>query len=288
MTALTSTISALGGIASTRELRERGFSLEILYGAVRRGEILRPRKGWYAHPSVAGDSIRAWRVGGRLACLSAAAQLGLWVPTFEKLHVEVAITASRLRAPNDRRVRLSDLDETATQVHWTSSVSAGGRTSVSVEAAVRQVFDCQGDDSGFIALESALNLGKLDEVDRHTLIESLPQRSRSLARHASHHSDSGGESELKLMLLRLGIPFRQQVLCAERWPVDFLLGEHLAIEADSRAHHSDPYRDRKKDAELSAASVRVLRFMYSQIHFEQSAVERAILSALARGDAHFA
>jgi very-short-patch-repair endonuclease len=112
-------------------------------------------------------------------------------------------------------------------------------------------------------------------------------RFQTLARRASHHSDSGSESEMKLLLFELGVSFRQQALVVG-WPLDFLIGKHLAIEADSKAHHSDPYRDRKKDAELSEASVRVLRFMYSQIRYEKPAVKRAIVAALARGDAHSA
>jgi very-short-patch-repair endonuclease len=155
-------------------------------------------------------------------------------------------------------------------------------------AAIDQIFRCQGDETGFVILESALNLGRLAQGDSVALVNSLPVLSRRLCRHANHLSDSGGESLLKLLLLRLGIPFRQQVLIANRWPVDFLLGEHLAIEADSKAFHSDPYRDRKKDAELSSAGVRVLRFMYSQIRYELPAVELAIVAALARGDANSA
>jgi very-short-patch-repair endonuclease len=173
-------------------------------------------------------------------------------------------------------------------VHWCAAASQGGRTLISVAACIRQIFGCVGPEAGFIVLESALNRGKLDEREQCELIESLPHRFRALAGRASHHSDSGSESEMKLLLMGLNIAFRQQVLVADTWPVDFLIGDHLAIEADSKAHHSDPYRDRKKDAELSAASVRVLRFMYSQIRYEKPAVERAILSALARGDAHSA
>jgi very-short-patch-repair endonuclease len=287
MSALVRGLELLGDIAPTHELLASGFSPGDLYYAAKRGEVFRPRKGWYASRSLSAEAVRAWRVGGRLTCVSAAVEHGLWVPDFEGLHVEVPHSAARLRAPGDRRTRLSALDQQGTVVHWRSTASTGSRVSVSVAAAVHQVFQCCGDEVGFVVLESALHLGKLNHGELNQLIDSLPRQSQPLARRANHLSDSGSESEVKLMLFRLGIPFRQQIVIG-RWPVDFLVGEHLAIEADSKAHHSNPYRDRQKDAELSAAHVRVLRFMYSQIHFEQSVVELAILSALARGDAHSA
>ncbi|HEX4444808.1 MAG TPA: DUF559 domain-containing protein [Galbitalea sp.] len=288
MRSIARTLSELGGIAPTYELNAHGHSLDVLYGAVQRGEILRPRKGWYASKNLPPEAIRACRVGGRLACLSATGSAGLWMPDDDKLHIEVPITASRLRAPNDHRVRLSAVHAPGTVIHWTSTSSPGTRISVSPGAAVRQVFDCCGDEAGFLVLESALNKGRLAQGDLGDLLAALPDHSRRLAMRAGRLSDSGGESELKLLLFRLGIPFRQQVVLAGKWRVDFLLGKHLVLEADSREHHSDPYRDRKKDAELSAVGVRVLRFMYSQIHYEPSAVELAIVSALSRGDADFA
>jgi very-short-patch-repair endonuclease len=206
----------------------------------------------------------------------------------EGLHVEVKHSDARLRSPDSRGTRLTELDDDATVVHWCSTPSPGERYVVSVADCVRQVFECVGVEAGFATLESALHLNKLDVVEFYQLLPCLPRRFRAIAKSASHLSDSGSESCLKLILLGLGVPYRQQVLLAERWPVDFLVGEHLAIEADSRAYHSDPYRDRKKDAELSAASVRVLRFMYSQIRYERKSVERSILAAIARGDAHSA
>jgi very-short-patch-repair endonuclease len=278
-------LRSLGDIARTHELLALGFSPGVLHQAAKSGEILRPRKGWYASRSLPPDAIRAWRVGGRLTCLSAALNFGLWVPEFSGIHVEVPHAAARLRSPIDRRARLANPRDSSIVVHWSTVPSAGCRYSVSIGAAIDQIFRCVGPDAGFVVLESALNKGRLAQGDLSELIDSLPTRHRRLLGQAGHLSDSGSESMLKLMLLRLGIRFRQQVVVAGKWPVDFLLGEHLAIEADSKTFHGDPYRDRKKDAELSSAGVRVLRFMYSQIRYEQTTVVHAILSALARGDA---
>jgi very-short-patch-repair endonuclease len=89
---------------------------------------------------------------------------------------------------------------------------------------------------------------------------------------------------MKLILLSLGIPFRQQVVIEPIGRVDFVVGERLVIEVDGREFHSDPYKDRKRDALLSVAGRRVLRFLYAQIVYERSIVEAAIVSALARSD----
>ncbi len=64
-------------------------------------------------------------------------------------------------------------------------------------------------------------------------------------------SESGTESLVKLMLMRVGVQFAQQVRIDRVGRVDFLVGEHLVIEVDSKAHHSDPLRDRARDARLS-------------------------------------
>jgi very-short-patch-repair endonuclease len=89
---------------------------------------------------------------------------------------------------------------------------------------------------------------------------------------------------LKLILLQLGVPFRQQVVVAGVGRVDFALGEHLVLEVDSKQYHANPYADRKRDASLSIGGRRVLRFMYSQIVYESAEVEAAIVSALQRLD----
>ena len=83
---------------------------------------------------------------------------------------------------------------------------------------------------------------------------------------------------VKLHLLALGIRFAQQAHVDGVGPLDFVIGERLVVEIDSREFHSDPHRDRHKDAELSARGCRVLRFMYSQVVDEWPDVERSILA----------
>jgi very-short-patch-repair endonuclease len=170
------------------------------------------------------------------------------------------------------------------RIHWTGESLQGDRTAVDVDHAITQVFRCRGVDDGFIVLESALHQGMLRRRDLAGLESRVSATARRWVKLADSHSESGSESALKLILLRLGVPFRQQVPISGVGRVDFLLGDHLVIEVDSKTHHASPYADRKRDAMLSVSNRRVLRFMYSQVMFERLEVESAILSALARLD----
>lgn len=284
MQSVSRSVKSIGGIAATHELRALGHTPSGILAAVRGGRLVRVRKGWYASTDLDPDVIRAWRVGGQLACVSAAMHHELWVPEVpDLLHVSVAPLASQLRSRGDHRRRLSAVPDEATRVHW-SGARSGARVAVSIPTAIDQIFRCQHMDVGFVVLESALHQGRLDIAEYHDVLEQLPSRVRRLAVLADQNSESGAESLLKLMLMRRWIPFRQQVVIAGIGRVDFLLGDRLVIEVDSKQHHSDPYKDRRRDADLSVVGHRVLRFMYSQIVHESDRVEAAIFAALARSD----
>src|SRR5690606_28124022 len=94
------------GIMSTAELLARNHKFVWVRIAERYGNIVRVRKGWYAHPAESHDVIRAWRVGGRLTCVSALAHHGLSEPA-DALHVEVPANTPRLRNPDDHRRALT-------------------------------------------------------------------------------------------------------------------------------------------------------------------------------------
>jgi very-short-patch-repair endonuclease len=285
MRSVIETIRRRGGIAATRELLAAGQTRSRILDATLTREVFRVRKGWYADPLVGVDVMRAWRVGGRLDCISAAAHHGLWVPDHQELlHVSVPVTASRLRAPTNSRIRLASVPDASTRIHWTGESLQGDRVAIAPVDAIRQAFRCCGVDNGFILLESALHKRMLGRDDLAGLQSGLSAAAWRSARFANGLSESGSESALKLMLLRLGVRFRQQVSVSGVGRVDFLLGEHLVLEVDSKQHHSSPYADRKRDAALSVHGKRVLRFMYSQVIYEAPDVEAAILSALGRLD----
>lgn len=89
---------------------------------------------------------------------------------------------------------------------------------------------------------------------------------------------------VKLLLISLGLPFRQQVWIPGVGRVDFLVGRDLVIEVDSREFHPDSLVDRRRDAILSAQGLRSLRFLYAQVAHDLDQVRDAIVGAVVRGD----
>ena len=74
MDLLLATIDNHQGLASRRELLVNGIRPGWIDVAAWYGwQVIRVRKGWYARPTERRDVLRAWRLGGRLTCVSATA-----------------------------------------------------------------------------------------------------------------------------------------------------------------------------------------------------------------------
>lgn len=128
MTAVLRTLDRLGVVALRELLRARYDRQYILMLAEYR-RIERVRFGWYALPDNDPAVLAAWRVGGRLGCVSALAYYGL-VRQPGELHVAVNGNASRLRK------RAGDV------IHWSRLAGGEDRRVVSLEMAVRQASRC--------------------------------------------------------------------------------------------------------------------------------------------------
>ena len=129
MKQLLGVIDRYQGFASRGELVANGVDPGLIDVAVWYGRhVMRVRDGWYARPRERRDVIRAWRVGGRLTCVSAA-EFHAGIEPGPVLHVEVPRAAVRLRDPDDRRRRLSP--DAAVVVHWTRHPGPGDRRAVS-------------------------------------------------------------------------------------------------------------------------------------------------------------
>lgn len=153
-----------------------------------------------------------------------------------------------------------------------------------VPEAIATAVRCQGVETGFVLLESALRQGAISLGERAALNARASASFRGLAKLAGSASESGTESMLKLLLISLGLPFAQQVPIPGVGRVDFVVGRDLVVEVDSRAFHTDPLVDRRRDAVLSARGYRSLRFIYAQVAHDIDQVRDAILGAVIRGD----
>ncbi|MFT4285578.1 MAG: DUF559 domain-containing protein [Protaetiibacter sp.] len=281
MTRLQRSIRELGGMAATHELRLAGFGRETLRLATRTGEIRRIRKGWYILPDIPSAIADCARVGGRATCATAIEHAGLWLrerPT--AVHVAVRPNACQLRDPRDYRRRHP---YAGAIVHWTDAERDGGRMLVPLPGAIREAVGCLGVEEAFVALESALSAGRISRSDLPRIVAGLPAAARVSLLGVHGMSDSITEAVYLFRSSAFGVRVRQQVqIGPDR--VDFVLGDRLIVELDSREFH-EKERDYARDARLVARGYRVLRFSYRQVMFEWPTVLAAVSAAIGRGDA---
>jgi hypothetical protein len=148
MASIPDTIRAMGGIAARRELLRKGHRADWIEIFWRGGRIERIRNGWYANPEVDVEVKRAWRVGGRLGCISAAHHHGLAPPDPRYLHVNVVRRSARLRQPDDKRQRLATAPVDGLIIHWVDGLSMQEtwyplRQAVPGEDALAQMASCE-------------------------------------------------------------------------------------------------------------------------------------------------
>jgi very-short-patch-repair endonuclease len=280
-------VNRRGGLAATYELLRMGWTSHQLTRAVRAGLIIRVRQGWYTVAETEDVLQQSVRVGGRLACVSAARAYGLWVPVTQKLHVVVEPHVSRLRSATDKTVRLSTLRSTGVVVHWRDECTPHNRFSSSVRECLRQMCVCQRPEVVISAVDSALRQGLISRTEWLAEISQLPGRLPRLLKPVDPRSESIIESFTRFRLWRRGLTPRVQVRIRGVGRVDLLIGTRLVIELDGWEFHSSREQfeeDRRRDAVLSALGYHVLRFSYRQIMYQWSEVLAAIEASIARGD----
>jgi hypothetical protein len=133
MKLLLDTIDGLGGIVSRRQLLAWGVYPGTIDVAAWYGRsVIRVRKGWYARAGESPDVVRAWRVGGRLTCVSALA-FHENADSGPVLHIEVDAHSTQLRDPDNARKRLGP--DAAVVLHWTRYPGPGDPRSVTEQHA---------------------------------------------------------------------------------------------------------------------------------------------------------
>lgn len=278
-------LQRLGGVARRPELLRLGVTDRQLTAAVRSGVALRARCGWYALPATHPELVEALRVGGRRACETALAALGVWLLRDGAVHVHVPQNAARLRSRADRRVRLAD-DQSGVVIHRESGAS-GSKSDVDVVTALRQLARHDDVEAFLVAVESARALKLLTRAQVDQLKEALPAFWCSVVERSRSDAGSGLESIVRYRLELLGIDARTQCRLADGIRVDLLIGDRLVIEVDGYRYHSSASSftsDRERDLVLSALGYHVLRLTYAQVMEDWPSVEAAILLMVRRGD----
>ena len=95
MAAVRVTLEQAGGVLRRRDLLARGISDWQISVALRAGEIVRARQGWFAVPVLPDTVMRALSVGGFVAGMAALESYGVWIPGGRDHRILMARNASR-------------------------------------------------------------------------------------------------------------------------------------------------------------------------------------------------
>ncbi len=264
---------APGGVfraLSLRRIADPRPALDIL---LRRGQVIRIRRGWYSSPSADHSVVRAVGSGGVLSCLSALQFAGIWVPAASGLHVRV-----------DRSAIVA-----AHEIHV---CGAFGRLPTPlaavdpVQVALRAATGCTRADEMLAVLDSAVLRGHIRKSDLAAHLAGTTGKAIRLSGQVMW-ADSGTESLARYRLRRLGLRVQTQVTIPGVGRVDLLIGDRLVLEIDSVSFHDGEdwyHRDRRRDLLLTELGYRTLRVSWEQVTYGWPEVEAAILSIVAAGE----
>lgn len=267
-------LSAAGGFAPAHAVRTAGIPRSDLADAVEAGAVVRVRRGWYALASAPPLELAAVRAGGVLTCVSLLHHLGLWTVDRPALHVALGDSS------------VHDLRPGAIG-HWRRWPGRGRRSfsQDGVGAAVLHLVTCVGEDDAVVTIDSALNLGLLQQDELSTLRALAPAGKRALFDRVDGRSQSGLETKTRLSMARHRVQVRPQVLIPRVGHVDDVIGDRLVLESDGYRFHSsaDQFReDRRRDLELARQDYLCIRLDNHQIMEDWPRTEAALLELVRR------
>jgi len=273
-------VSARGGIVHRADVLEHGVSARALRAAIDGGTLQRVRRFWVATADAPPLLVTAALATARLACASAAAHRGWWMPphTADRVHLYLAPTAHAPRSPQDASGPVR---------HWSSPiVPVGPRALVeSVPDTLEHIASCLPREDALVLWEDAARAERIDPLALRR-VRWRSARARELAQIVTGQMGPGLETIFVSRLARGGVAVRVQVPLAGH-DVDVLIGERLVAQLDGFRYHSssaDRTRDIAHDRELIALGYTVLRFSYVEVLHRWQSVERAVLRAIAQGD----
>jgi very-short-patch-repair endonuclease len=244
-------------VYATRTLRTRGLTRAALDAALRRGDLTRVRRGWYAAPGADPALVAAVRAGGRLSCVTLLRRRGVWALDDGMVHV---------RVPKGRDVR----GASGVRLHWTQDRLELERAWDDPADALACAVGCLDLRHAIAVTDSVLNMGlvSIEEVTRRLAGRA---RGRAVLARCDPQAESGLETFARLALVSARIRVRSQVVIAGVGRVDLVVGDRLVIELDGAAWHggtADFERDRLRDRALMARGYLVMRATYHQVLFE--------------------
>jgi very-short-patch-repair endonuclease len=255
-------------IYSSSGLRAHGKGTKAIQRLMRAELLVRLRRGWYATPDVDADTRLAVSTGGKVTCVSALKQLGVWTMPHTELHVRVA---------RGTAVRVCE----RTRVHWTDDRLDLGNPRDDVATALLIAVECLDLRAAVVVVDSTLNRGLVSRSGVELLLSGSP-RGRRVLSLCDGRAESGIETVARLALRRLRVRVRPQVTIQGVGRVDLLIGDRLVLELDGREWHSDFEADRARDRQLMALGYLVVRASYRQVMEEWATVAEQLLVLIRR------
>ncbi|MFD5600866.1 DUF559 domain-containing protein [Leucobacter sp. NPDC058333] len=257
------------GVARTSVLLKAGASRHQLDRAVRRGELVRPRKGWIARINADPDLVFAAAHGVTISCVSQARRLGLWLPQLKCRHAAVRVPGRT--------------DAGSTMLHWRTPVLERPPHTLedSVENALDLVAHCLHFEDAVAVWDSAANQGLVSAQQ----LARLPFTgvARDVLTAMDKFADSGLESYVRVRTKWLRVRCVPQAWVAGH-RVDFLFGERLILQVDGGTHvGAQRTNDNEHDAQLRLLGFTVIRVGYAQIMNDWPAVQHLLMQAIAQG-----
>lgn len=274
-----------------RELLAHGMSPRAIAAAVHRGDLIRARVGHYVLPGTYEGIVRATRVGGLAAAVTATSAAGLWNPPGADTHVWLAANGSRLRDSRRTGAGVHAPWGGRFRAHWGRlHARASPRSgSVPLSDALRQVIETEPRRYAIAILDSALVAGLITASDLAGIRARLSPHLRSVVDAVDGSAGSGTESIVRLVLREAGFDPVPQFEVPGVGIVDFRVGLRVLVEVDSRKWHDSPdqrARDFERDLELFARGYIVIRVDYHQALYCHREIVDAVRGALrvARGE----
>lgn len=252
------------------DLRRDGLTAREISRAVAGGVLVAVRRGAYLAAGAPPAIVLASSFGGRSACVSVLAAIGVFVLESRSVHVHFERSVSKRRTEKKGAVW-----------HWSPLLrSPHPRASaVSLIDAVAQAAACQSPRAAIATLDSALHKGVITVDDLDEIFARVPPRRRVLRRLIDGRAESGPESLMRLIALSLGFTVELQVKIAGVGRVDLVLDGWLVVECDSEEFHRgwvSQKRDRRRDLLLAARGYASLRPIAEDILWNPELVSAAL------------
>ncbi|MBN9178705.1 MAG: DUF559 domain-containing protein [Microbacterium sp.] len=265
------------------ELRGKGMTVRQIRHALASGALVRARKGFYVSGDAPDAHLRAARIGGRLACLSLLAELGVFVFDASTLHVHMERGDSRMRTPHGGGALRPRRDRRDVVLHWRRLAEPASAGAVDIVDAVAHAVRCQEPGRAIATIDSALNTRLLSEGQLDDVFAQLPRRHQVLRLFVDGRAEAGTETLMRLILVKLGCRVEVQVRIDGVGRVDLLVDGWLVVECDSKQFHSEWAQQRtdyRRDMALAVRGYFRIRFLAEDIFYRPETVIAALRGVL--------